>query len=111
MFGIELAVFAHPASVHLLAERLAAAYPPPQSGKCSVWLQVGEVEHCKLLFAVTSYFHFFQKLKSKILFFENHPVPPYPEGGLHRSPQAPLSSGERGCKPLLLVALNRCALR
>ena len=60
MFGIELAVLAHPASVHLLAERLAAAYPTPQSSQCSMWLQVGEVEHCKLLFAVTSYFHFFK---------------------------------------------------
>ena len=38
---------------------------------------------------------------SKYESFENHPVPPYPEGGFHRSPQAPLPSWERGCKPLL----------
>ena len=62
----------------LLAELLVAVYPTHQVTCCCARIAVGEVEHCKLLFAITADFHFYQKLKLKSFFFENPPVLPYP---------------------------------
>ena len=42
----------------LLAELLVAVDPTHQVTCCGARIAVGEVEHCKLLFAITADFHF-----------------------------------------------------
>ena len=55
--GEELAVAVVACSVQLLQERLVAVDPTHQMVGGDARVAVGKVEHCKLLFAVTSYFH------------------------------------------------------
>ena len=55
--GEILAVSVIASGFQLLLERLVALYPAHQVAGCSARVAVGEVEHGKLLFAVTAYFH------------------------------------------------------
>ena len=81
----------------LLAE-LGNAVDPTHQVACGGARVAGrEIEHCKLLFAITSYFHFLLKNKIKNIsslkniIFSNHPVPLSKEGSTF-SP-SPSSSG------------------
>ena len=72
-------------ALQLLAELGNAVDPTHQVAGGSARVAGGEIEHCKLLFAITSYFHFLLKNKIKnitsiILSFSNHPVPLSKEG-------------------------------
>ena len=83
-------------ALQLLAELGNAVDPTHQVAGGGARVAVGKVELCKLLFAVTADFHFYQKLKLKSLFavisyFSNHPVPLSKEGSTF-SP-SPSSSG------------------
>ena len=55
--GKELTVAVVACGVQLLQERLVAVYPTHQMVGGNARVAVGKVEHGKLLFAVTSYFH------------------------------------------------------
>ena len=109
--GEILAVGVVACALQLLAELGNAVDPTHQVAGGGAWVAGGEVEHCKLLFAITADFHFYQKLKLKSLFpfaiiilskitpslftikesFSNHPVPLSKEGSTF-SP-SPSSSG------------------
>ena len=58
--GEILAVGVVACGLKLLAEIGIAIDPTHQVACGGARVAVGEIEHCKLLFAVTSYFHFFK---------------------------------------------------